>query len=645
MFSKAPFLWILPLLIVGILLFDRIDNSVLILMVSLLVSLIAYFVISNFGFLNVEKVRNGFLFVSIIFLGGLIISQVRLEVKSIPKDSSVIISVDEIASKDKNWRKAICKIESILLKDSIVPHFENVLLFFNTPEVKVGDVLLIQTDLNSIKNKNNPGEFDVKSYWNNKNIYQIGFVSEGDFKYLKTVESSWLESFFNTIRNSLIQQLKLVLDGDELGVASALLLGDKELLTAETRNSFSNVGAMHVLAVSGLHVGIVLVILMFLLGRFTRFISKKNATIIAIIIIWIYAGITGFSPSVMRASFMFSAIAIGQMAGRNNNAMNILMFSAFVLLVFNPLWIYDIGFQLSYLAMIGIFMLYSPISKLIHFRNKWLLKVWQGTAVGIAAQAFTVPLTLYYFHQFPNYFILTNIGMMVFAGVILGIGLFFFTFSWSSLLKFLIGNLLKIGLLVMLFFVQFIDGMPFSVATGFTLSEKLVYFIYLLMVIVLIKRFIKLKKVALISFVFIFIYVEYDRFQNLNRSEMVIFNSDDFAMAIKCKNQIVCFHSARGNRIKKVDMLMKQYTSVKPGEYSLVDLKPGKTSVKLNDANYDIYSDEYGVTIESKNVQLHVRTNYSGNFVELNNSFDMAYLARNSDRYNLSDGAKIIPLN
>ena len=115
---------------------------------------------------------------------------------------------------------------------------------------------MIQTDLERIKNKNNPGEFDLKSFWNNKNIYQIGFVSENDLQYLETVELSKLKEFFEGVRGSLKRQLNSVLDGEVLGIANALLLGDKELLSTETRISFSNAGAMHVLAVSGLHVGI-----------------------------------------------------------------------------------------------------------------------------------------------------------------------------------------------------------------------------------------------------------------------------------------------------------------------------------------------------------------------------------------------------
>ena len=614
-------------------------------LICLFSALSIYISISKVKSEYLKKLRVGLLFFAVFLTGGALISLNRSESKIITKGTSVLLSVDEIASSDKDWRKSICSVNSVLTKDSVVNHDEKILLFFNSSQVQVGDVLLVQTDLELIKNKNNPGEFDVKSFWNNKDIYQIGFVGEDDFKLIKTVEYPWWITWSTKVREHLTEKLQNVLNGDVLGVAVALLLGDKQLLTNEVRSSFSNAGAMHVLAVSGLHIGIVLYILMFILGRFTRYISKRNAVIISIIIIWIYAAVTGFSPSVLRASFMFSILAIAQISGRTKNPMNVLFFSGFVLLLFQPLWVYDIGFQLSYLAMIGIFILYKPISKFLYFRNKWLAKIWQGTAVGFAAQVFTVPLTLYYFHQFPNYFILTNIGMMVFAGAVLGFGLFFFAVSWSSVLAFVAGNILKIGVIAMVLFVQWIDGVPFSVATGFQLPFGLLCLIYLLLILLVFTSSAKIKKSVFVTFFMIFIMVHFQRYQNLNASEMVVFNSDDLTLTVKNKDQIMCFYTAKKERVKKVKSMLKDYSLVRPGNITFVFLDNGLTKAKLGDEQYEIYTDKYGVNISSNKVKLYVRTNYFGNYFELDNSYDMAYLAKNKDRYNLSEGAKVIPLN
>jgi len=644
-FQKVPFVYITSFFLLGIVFIDNTVYGSENALISLFMALSIYILLSKVKNEFLKKIRVGLLFLAILFTGGSLISFNRTESKSITKGTSVLLSVDEIASEDKDWRKAICTVNSLVTKDSVVNHVEKILLFFNSSQVQVGDVLLVQANLDSIKNKNNPGEFNVKAYWNNKDVYQIGFVGESDFKLIKTVDYPWWMNWSSRVRNHLTEKLQSTLNGEALGVAVALLLGDKQLLTNEVRSSFINAGAMHVLAVSGLHVGIVLYILMFVLGKFTRFISKRNAVLISIAIIWIYAAITGFSPSVLRASFMFSVLAIAQITGRNKNSINVLFFSAFVLLLFQPLWVYDIGFQLSYLAMTGIFVLYPLVSKLIYFKNKWLTKIWQGTAVGLSAQLFTVPLTLFYFHQFPNYFILTNIGMMVFAGTVLGLGLLFFVVSWSTFLAFIAGNLLKIGLIGMLFFVQWIDGIPFSVATGFQLSFVLLCLIYTLLILFIFATSTRLKVSVLVSFGMIFIMVHFQRYQNLRESEMVVFNSDDFTVAIKSKDQILCFYTAKKERIKKVKSMLKDYTLVRPGNITFVFLEDGLTKATLHKDKYEIYTDKYGVNISSAKVKLYVRTNYSGNYFELDNSCDMAYLSKNKDRYNLAQGAKIIPLN
>ncbi|MEJ6617542.1 MAG: ComEC/Rec2 family competence protein [Crocinitomicaceae bacterium] len=624
---------------------DNVNSSFDIALVLMVLAMSIFLIFSASKVDFIQRFRSSLLFIALIALGGMLISEHRTNPKLINKGVSVLLSLDEIASIDKDWRKSICTINSVLTNDSVIEHDEQVVLFFNSTQLQAGDVLLVQTNLERIENKNNPGEFDVKSYWNNKNIYQIGFVGENDFKLIKTVEQPWWKRWGLNIRESMTDKLRKILMGESLGVGVALLLGDKQLLSNEVRSSFSNAGAMHVLAVSGLHVGIVLFILMFVLGKFTRFISKTTAVVISIVIIWIYAGVTGLSPSVLRASFMFSILAIAQISGRSKNPMNVLFFSAFVLLLFQPLWIYDIGFQLSYLAMIGIFVLYDPISKLFYFKNKWITKIWQGTAVGLAAQAFTVPLTLYYFHQFPNYFILTNIGMMVFAGLILGIGLFFFAVSWTTFLAFVAGNILNIGLISMVVFVQWVDSIPFSVAIGFQLSEELLYLIYFLLILAIFKSSKKFKTGIILTLFGIFSQIHFQRYQNMNTNEMVIFNSDDFTMAIKNENQIVCFHTAKKERIEKVKRMLNDYKMGRPGKVSFVYLKEGLFTTKISDEKFELRRDIYGVDIVSSKVKLYVRTSYSGNYFELDKALDMAYLAKNKDRYNLSEGAKTIPLN
>lgn len=145
------------------------------------------------------------------------------------------------------------------------------------------------------------------------------------------------------------------MSGKNLAIALALILGDKSLIDSEITASFTNTGAMHVLAVSGLHIGIIMQILMVVFSQFPRFISKRKAIFTVVVLMWFYAFITGLSPSVLRAVFMFSVLVVAQLMGKNYSAINTLFFTGFVLIFINPFTLFDIGFQLSFLAMLGIF--------------------------------------------------------------------------------------------------------------------------------------------------------------------------------------------------------------------------------------------------------------------------------------------------
>ena len=152
--------------------------------------------------------------------------------------------------------------------------------------------------------------------------------------------------------------------------------------------------------------------------------------LLVLLFLWFYALTSGFSPSVVRSVFMFSLLLLAQMTGRRYSSINILFFSAFVLILINPMVFFDVGFQLSYLAMLGIFSIYPIIQNWLNFKNKIMHYFWQGTAVCLSAQCVTVPLCIYYFHQFPNYFMIANLGIMILSTLVMGIGLGIFIFHF-----------------------------------------------------------------------------------------------------------------------------------------------------------------------------------------------------------------------
>lgn len=310
------------------------------------------------------------------------------------------------------------------------------------------------------------------------------------------------------------------------------------------------------------------------------------------------------------------------------------------MLVIDPLLIYNIGFQLSYLAMVGIFTVYKPLSRIFFIRNKWLKKIWEGTAVGIAAQLFTVPLTLYYFHQFPNYFALTNIGMMLFAGLVLGIGMLLFTVHWWPLTGKIVGVLLAICLSGMLFFVQFVESLPGSVSFGFTPSFVLVALLYgagILAVVYKLEH--RLPILSLTVLLILFTVVQYSRYMNLYSQENILFNNNDFAMTIKRGDRILCLYDSKQDKEKNTFRLFKDYQKVRPGRLEYKKLERGRTLIIFDKDTLSFLVDQNGIEANISGVELYIRTTYGDNNKEGMRVIDMPYLESNSKFENLVNGS------
>jgi len=641
-FYKTPFLYIVILLILGIELqstyqFDFYSISLLLLPILILVGILSRFELKK----NVLSALFGITFV----LSGCLLMSSQEAFKSRSSNNSFLVHVTETSSNDKVWKKTIGYKRATIYQDSIAYCKEPVLLYFESDKVEVGDWLVVSSKLLDIKNKNNPGEFDSERYWRLKGIEKMSFVGENQFLYMDNDGKDWWNEKFDSARSYFSDVLSNHLDDEELGVAKALMLGDKGALTKELKTSFGKAGAMHVLAVSGLHVGIILAILMFIFKQFPQIISKRNALLFSLLIIWIYAGVTGFSPSVLRATVMFSLISLSVVFGRKNNSMNALFFSAFLMMAWNPLIIYDIGFQLSYLAMIGIFSFYPTFSKLFQFQHKWVQKIWEGTAIGIAAQMTTFPVVLYYFHQFPNYFALTNVGMMVFAGLILGIGLLLFSVEWIPVLGKVVCVVFLFSLSSMIYFVEFIENLPGSIALGFVLRPETVIFLYIPLLLFYFFRKIKtmLWITVVISFA-TFISLQITRYNNLNKSELIVFNNNGIVLAMKYHNRILCFYEERNNGLKNAKYLVESYGKIKPGEVEFKKLEKGISTIEINHETIEMNYSKNGLHLEVNDFPITLRSNYKMPYGKDDLVLDSPYLMDNPNNYNLLNGAFTLEL-
>ncbi len=366
-----------------------------------------------------------------------------------------------------------------------------------------GDVYWIPGQPSLIAGPENPHEFDYSRFMARKQIYHRHFIREGMVKVGQrtTWDLATKVVFFRHALEGTIDSY--VPQPQSKQIAKALLLGQKGTLEHEVSEAYTTAGAMHVLAVSGLHVGIIY-------GFFLLFWKPQQLTaykripllIIVIGVIWSYALITGMSPSVLRAATMFTLMGLAQMQARNPSIFNPLALSAMILVLYDPFIVFSVGFQLSYLALTGILLFqpvivgwWTPKSKLVDY-------IWQITSVGLAAQLATFPLSVYYFHVFPTYFMLANVVVIPGAFAIMACGIPFLILSFLEPVALLMGTAL--GHLIswvnsVIFSVQYL---PFSKMENlsFQWAEMLLTWGFISCIYLLILH--RKKKVAYVGMVF-----------------------------------------------------------------------------------------------------------------------------------------------
>lgn len=411
------------------------------------------------------------------------------------------------------------------------------LLYFQKSEgfqLNYGDEIILNTEkMSEIKNLGNPQEFDYKEYLKRQNIHHQAYLYDTDWVLSAHYEPNRLINWSIKVRDVLIGILEsFEFSNAEFAVASAILLGYDEFLDSDLRQLYAGSGAMHILCVSGLHVGIIFLILNTLFKPISRIkYGEYFKAILIILTIWFYALITGLSPSVFRSATMFTFITFGGLFNRKTSTYNSLMASAFVLLVADPFILFHIGFQLSYSAVLAILLFQPLISALIKTNQLLYRKAWDLIAVSIAAQIGTFPLAIYYFHQFPNYFVLTNLLVIPASFVILVSGFFALLVQLiglgSTWLGFLGSFVLKGSLLFLNTAVSMINQIPFSVSHSLYFSLFDTILIYLIIIILLF--FIFQKKLSyLILFISLFIVMMlnngYDRFQKAQQETLIIYH-------------------------------------------------------------------------------------------------------------------------
>jgi competence protein ComEC len=431
---------------------------------------------------------------------------------------------------------------------------------------KPGDVLSMNGLPELIENDGNPYEFDYRSYLNDRGIGHRIFLREGQYNLLNGC------SLMNISRHALVLREKLVeilyrsgIQGDHVPLISSIAFGARDEVDKETVQSFTNTGVIHVLAVSGMNVGLIFIILDFFLRFMKRwklgFLFHTSAVLIGI---WSYALVTGMSASILRAAVMFTFVVIGNAFRRNANIFNSLAVSAFLLILWDPAIMRDVGFQLSYAAVLAIVVIQPLLYKCLYFKSYFPDKIWLLLSITFAAQIGTLPFTLHYFHQFPVYFWLANLAViplvtsilyLSFAVVFLSLISGFFT----SIFAFVLDWSVRLVLLS----VNIVEALPHAVIKGIYPSYFQVT-IFLLMGWLFynyckVKQFRSLRNLFLLAILLSFTGI-LATYRQLTSSEIIFLNIPGTrAMVVAEGGRAVVLYDRCENADERIGYVLKPY--------------------------------------------------------------------------------------
>ncbi len=389
-------------------------------------------------------------------------------------DAVELIIHEPLEAKLKTY-KALSKIRSIKAGDQWEPAFGNVLIYFSKDSLPVnigmGTHLIVRKPLQLIENAGNPGEFDYRTYSRRNGIYFRTFLKADEYRALaeKTVLPG---SYVFALRDRIIGIIDKHIHSDKArAVAKALLIGYRKDIDRDLLAAFTNTGVVHIIAISGMHLAMIFVAMQYLLTPFRkRRHGKAVSAAVTLAVVWLFTFLAGAVPSITRAAVMITCIIIGSMIGRKTNIYNSLAVSAFVLLLADPYDLWDVGFLLSYTAVLSIVLFQQKIYRSLYFQNKIMLGIWNVVSVTLAAQILTLPLILYYFHRFPNLFIVSNLFAVPLSAVILYLLAAMVILSGVPLL----GNLLGVAAekLIILFngMLQYLNEVPFNITDNIRIN-------------------------------------------------------------------------------------------------------------------------------------------------------------------------------
>lgn len=512
------------------------------------------------------------------------------------QQSFIVATIDEAPVEKQKTFKATAVAETVINEGKLQKTSGKFLIYFDkdsaSKNLKYGDKIIFQKGLSEIKGSGNPGAFDYAQYAAFHQLFHQIYLRQNEWVLLKEKNRNLLSQFIYSTWENVVSILEKYLGkNNESSIAKALLIGYKVDLDKDLVQAYSNAGVVHLIAISGLHMGIIYGVLVWIFSLLPVIKKSKTTRLILIIFcLWLFALLTGASPSVLRAAVMFSFIVGGNAFNKKSSVYNSLAASAFLLLCFNPYILWDVGFQLSYLAVLGIVVAQKNISNWLYFKNKYAQRAWQLAAVSLSAQLFTFPLCFYYFHQLPLLFLFSNMVAIPLATFALWGCLILLFISPISIAPVYFGKAVYGIIWLLNHTVLFFDSIPFSLWQGVSVSVVETILMYIIVGCFLYAFMQKNKMAFKFTLAFSLMFASFIAFDNANaysQKKMIVYNIPSYkAVEFVDKKH---FHFVGDSMVMK-DKLLHAF-NLKPAHVLLKIKESGSftNSLKFNNNFYRFY--------------------------------------------------------
>lgn len=446
---------------------------------------------------------------------------------------AVTVAIQEpLVEKAKSY-KALATAQQYFNGNEWKPCTGNVLLYFKKdsiiPGLTYGSQIVVAKPLQNIVNAGNPGGFNYRQFCLFQQIGEQVFLSREDYKILPGKNIHWLNNFTMATRLKILSIIrKYIVSPNEKSIAEALLIGYRDDLDRDLVQAYSNTGVVHIIAISGLHLAMIYGLIAWLFQIFGN--SKKikiTKAIVVIVTLWAFTFIAGNAPGIMRSAVMFTFIVIGEVIERKVNIYNNLASSAFLILLFSPFSLWDVGFQLSYSAVLSIVLFSKHIQYWFYLQNKLLRNLWELSSVTLSAQILTLPFILYHFHQFPALFLISNLIAVPLSGFILYAELILLLVSPINFLAVYAGKITALLINWLNNFIQYINQIPFAQVTSIQINILQTIFLYGFIAGTaywLLKKYSKAFLLGLISLVLFFVIRCYDFIEKNQQQKLIVYN-------------------------------------------------------------------------------------------------------------------------